>query len=564
MKHRTSILIVFLALVLSFKLSAQEGKLYNEGDNILSVQYVFTPPMADSLAQKNLRTQVEKAFSVRPRTGISTLLLDASTARVRRVAGVTQAEYEVRPISGQVEITLYITPQTTEETPLAKTTQFPILYQNNNSLLTSKFSISQMIYTNDNAWYAQDDKMTEGNPLANNPAGKGYTGWLEGWASGGLYGVTSLWQKQNLYLYGGVSYIVSGSAGRELFTDKTRLYGNWEDAFVGLVGTKSYEDGSRFTYNLSAGRQAFTIGQGFIISNTASNGGERGALQLNPRWASDFLALASVKYNDFLLQAFRIDPNELREVDSKTVINGVNAEWDIKRHGKIGATVLSVPSSQAKYYTPTGDVYSRNGLWNYNLRYYSNYLPHTSGLHYKAEIAYERNKHFDMSAWAGYAELGWRFAQTQWKPSITYRVAYFSGDDPTTKTFERWDPLLGGGNGEKWVLGANHYKIIQNSNMIVHRLQLNAYPTPKTEIVPQLLYMYAPQNNNIGGNPALSYLKGKEYGYETNISFKYFHSKRWYFHGHLAYTLPGSGVKATLNDTKPWFSAMMFVNYNLF
>ena len=520
--------------------------------------------MADSIAQKKLLTEVEQAFSVRPRTGVNTLLLDAFTVRVRKIEGVAKAEYQVHPVNSEVEIILYITLEEGTEKAQNKTTDFPVLYQSHESLLTTKFSFSQMIYTNNNAWYARNDKMLEGNPLANNPAGKGYTGWIEGWASGGIYGVTSLWAKEKLYLYGGLSYIVSASAGRELFTDKTRLYGATEDAFLGLVGTKTYTDGSRLTYSLSGGRQQFVIGQGFIISNTASNGGERGALQLNPRWASDFLALISVKYNDLMVQAFRVAPNELREVDSKTVINGVNAEWEIKRHGKIGATILNIPTSEAKYYTTTGDVYGRKGLWNYNLRYYKNNQPNISGIHYKAELAYERNSNFDMSAFAGYGEIGWQFAQTKWRTVLAYRMAYFSGDDPTTKTFERWDPLLSGGNGEKWVLGANHYKIVQNSNIIVHRLQLNIYPTLKTEIVPQLLYMYAPQNNNIGGNPALSYLKTKEYGYEANISFKYFHSRRWYFHGHLAYTIPGKGVKRTLNDSQPWFSAMMFMSYNLF
>ena len=74
----------------------------------------------------------------------------------------------------------------------------------------------------------------------------------------------------------------------------------------------------------------------------------------------------------------------------------------------------------------------------------------------------------------------------------------------------------------------------------------------------------AAQYNNIGGNPALSNLSNKEYGYEFNISAKYFPSKKWYWHGHLAYTIPGEGAKLALNNTaKPWLSAMVFFRYSL-
>lgn len=569
MKNRL-ILAILILLSSRVKTFAQEGKIYDEGDKIQGVFFVFKNPLEDSLLQNNIRTKIERVFPVYPQTNIRTIIIDAYTARVRQLPEVADASYEIRPAqTGDLDLTLTIT--LADKLKVQKNSMglfsgekdFPLLYQDKKSLLTTKFAFSEMLYSNNNAWYSRDDVMLQGNPLVDQPAGKGYTGWIEGWASAGIYGITTLSAKQNIYLYGGANYIVSGSAGRELFTDKPRFFGAFDDAYGGILGTTALKNGSRFTYNVSAGRQQFSIGQGFIIRNTASNGSDRGALQLNPRWAADYLGLASIKYNNFLIQGFRLNPDELPVVDSKTIIHGINLEWGGKQSSQVGFSYLHVPHSLSNYYTPDGAIFSREGLQVYNLRYYRNRPTGVPGLMYKTEIAFETNTNYNMAAKAGYGELGWSFAKNKWTPVIIYRFAYFSGDNPKTERFERWDPLLTGGNGEDWVLGANHFKIVQNSNILVHKIQASFRPSIKFELVPQLLYMYAAQHNNIGGNPALCYMAKKEYGYEANLSWKYFHSRRWYFHGHFAYTLPGAGVKQALGNTKPWFSAMVFFRYSI-
>jgi hypothetical protein len=553
------------------RIYAQVSGTFYEGELITSVNYVFENQLTDSLAGRNLEQTVKRAFPVFPQTTVRILLLDAYTNKVRKLTQVADAQYEVRPSQlGGIEITLtvVITDEGKEQKDktglLAGGKDFPMLYLDNKSLLTVKFAMAEMLYSNNNAWYGREDEMLNGNPLAHNPAGSGYTGWIEGWFSGGLYGITTLSSKRSMYLYGGVSYLVSGSAGRELFTDQSRIYGAFDDAYIGFLGTVSYPSGNRLTYNLSMGRQQFSVGKGFIIRNTASNGDNRGALQLNPRWASDYLGLTSLRYNNYLLQVFQLDPDELQIVDSRTLIRGINAEWGDGYSNQIGIMLLGVPQSSFNYYTPLGEVLGREGLRLYNIRYYGNKPPGIAGLFYKGELAYERNVNFNMAAFSGYAEIGWSFAKSPGTSALRYRYAYFSGDNPDTERYERWDPLLTGGNGEEWVIGANHFKVVQNSNMNVHQLQANIRPWTKIELVPQAIYMYAAQNNNIGGNPGLGYMPKKEYGYEFNISVKYFQSKRWYWHGHIAYTIPGMGVREALgDDVKPWLSVMMFFRYAL-
>lgn len=104
--------------------------------------------------------------------------------------------------------------------------------------------------------------------------------------------------------------------------------------------------------------------------------------------------------------------------------------------------------------------------------------------------------------------------------------------------------------------------MVQDSNVIAHRLQARLKVAPRVELVPQLWAFKADQLNNIGGNPALSLLDDDELGYEANLTVKWFKSKNVYVHGHIAYTIPGDGVREALDGSaKDWLSAMVFVRY---
>lgn len=440
---------------------------------------------------------------------------------------------------------------------------FPLAYDRGGSYLKFKLEAFALYYGNNNAWYGRPDLMLAGNPLAQGtPAGRGYDDWVEGYLHYGVYGITPV--SDSLSVYGGLSAMTTGSVGQELFTDKTRSNTGVEDAYVGIVGGNVDDAGNRLTFNLTAGRQRFTLANGFLIANTAANGDERAALQANARWSSDMLVLGQIAYNNTKFEAFYLDPDELPLLDSKTRYAGLNLETKPLNGLMLGATYLTVPESNANYFGPTGAVAGgREGLEVYDLRF--TYQPNpagASGPFFGGEVARQSNRNFDMDARAGYAEVGYNFAEARWSPSISYRLAYFAGDDPATSTFERWDPMLSGGNGEQWVQGANHFKVFQDSNVIAHRLQARLKVAPKVEIVPQFWMFKADQLNNIGGNPALSVLADNDLGYEANLTVKWFKSRNTYIHGHIAYTVPGDGVKAALgNDAKDWLSAMVFVRY---
>ncbi|MGL4728226.1 MAG: hypothetical protein ACRCWO_05690, partial [Bosea sp. (in: a-proteobacteria)] len=206
-----------------------------------------------------------------------------------------------------------------------KVSELPVLYDNDGTYLRMRLEGIGMYYGNNNAWYANPRPLLSGNPLVRGrTAGAGYSNWAEGFVHTGLYGITPL--SENVSVYGGISGIYSASAGQELFTSRTRGHYHVEDAFVGIVGGTTTAEGNRFVFNASVGRQKFSVSDGFLIANTASNGGNRGALQSNPRWAAEGLVLAQARYNNTKAEAFYLNPDELPVVDSKTTLAGVNLE----------------------------------------------------------------------------------------------------------------------------------------------------------------------------------------------------------------------------------------------
>lgn len=567
------ILILLVPLLWGVRASAQSNNAQSiyEGERIQSVQFAYSDLPADSLKAARQMQQVEDAFLVYPYTHFNAFQVTYYLSQIRNLPFVDEAAYQVVP-QGDGSYNLQVAVRMAEEGAVTSRRSnlfkdiksFPVIYSDPHSLLTFKMSASEMAYSNNNAWFAQPTPLLTGNPLAENAPGKGYTAWLEGFTMGGIYGITRVIPKWNFHVYGGASYILSFSAGRELFTDKSRFHGEVEDAFAGFIGGKRLNNNHEYAYSVLYGRKQFVLGNGWLIINTSMNGQERAGLQINPRWAARSLFLASFRWDKMSFQAFQLRPNELPIFYSRTILNGANFEVGSSDRVQLGASLLHSPRSDVKYYLPDGTVLNRNGLWVYNLRLYGNQPAGQPGLFYKTEGGYQTNSHYKMRAYAWYAQAGWSFANTRGKPALSYRFAYFSGDNPKTKAYERWDALYTGGTGEQWVQGSNMYKIVQNSNEMSHLLQLVYSPVPKLQTVTQLWSFMAPQTNNLGGNPGLSVMKARYYGTELNLTVKYFYSRHWYFHLNTAFTIPGSAIKETIpGDFKNWFCLMAFVRYSL-
>lgn len=569
MWKKVSLLFFLVSVCVSARGQSNNPLSIYEGERIRSVHFSFSDLPPDSLAAQDLRTKAEGMFRLYPQTQYNSTFASYYLSQIDLLPWVEKATLEIIPAVGN-SIELHVSVKASaadaagkrREHIFGKPSSFPAIYNSSRTFLTLKFAASEMAYSNDNAWFGQPETVTAGNPLADHPVGKGYTGWLEGFAAAGIYGVTKIIPSINLHLYGGVNYLVSFSAGNELFTNRARIYGDIEEAFIGVIGGGRTASGHIYRYNMLYGRKQFVLGDGWLIINTSMNGENRAALQLNPRWASKNVFQAGVAWDRLFLQFFRLEPNELPTLNSGTVINGLNLELGNKDRILLGASFLQTPYSRFKYYLPDGSIYNRTGLQVYNLRLFRNAPIGSGGLFFKTEVGYQRNSNFDMSAWAGYGEAGWNFAGTYGSPSISYRFAYFSGDNPDSESYNRWDALYTGGNGEQWVQGSNMYKMVQNSNEMSHRIQGIFSPVRRVQLVGQVWIFHAPSLTNLGGNPALSQLKAKYYGTEFNLTVKYFATRNWYFHLNTAYTLPGAAITENVPGAQNWFCLSAFARYS--
>ncbi|MGL4901252.1 MAG: alginate export family protein, partial [Shewanella sp.] len=216
---------------------------------------------------------------------------------------------------------------------------------------------------------------------------------------------------------------------------------------------------------------------------------------------------------------------------------------------------LAVPESRFSYYT-NDSVFSREGLRVADLRLAYDGQLGQSNIYAQAEIAKQTHDDFDMDARAGYLEMGYRFMDWRFSPTLSYRYSQFSGDDPATATFERWDPLFAGGGGDEWVQGLNQYKVVQTSNVIAHRFMGRLFISPQLELTPQFWLFQADELNNLGGAQALSQFASKELGQELNVTARYVVSANLIFVFSAAYTIPGEAIREALNDDyHHWLSA---------
>lgn len=543
--------------------------LADENQVIERIEVTLSNPSADPEVNKRVSDQIRRNINVFPGMLFNRTEVQLAVARSARQAAIARADLEVTPgDAGGVVVTVKAElsdKASRKERGFLQTGDkgdLPVLFDRNGTIVVGKLETLTMLYGNDNAWYGRPDLFLSGNPLASGDmAGKGASGWAEGFIHSGVYGLTPL--HENSYAYGGLSAILSGSAGTELFTDESRYHLAIEDAYLGLVGGETSESGNRLVWNVSAGRKRYAIGDSMIIGNSASNGDERAALQSNPRWAADMLVLGQLRYNKTLAELFYLDPDELPVVDSKTRMVGVNMETELGAGFSLGGSFINVLDSEYSYYSltppdPASATLSRDGLQVYDARL--GWKQPGGQIFANTELALQRNNNFDMFATALAGEVGYQFKELPWSPQISYRFAEFSGDDPTTARFERWDPLLSGGNGEQWVQGINHFKVFQDSNLVTHRIQLRLRPSPQVELVPQFWIFSADSSTNLGGNPALSFLGSEQLGYEANLTAKWFISPKMMVQAHVAATFPGEALKqAASGDLDPWWSAMAFL-----
>src|SRR4051812_31651778 len=305
------------------------------------------------------------------------------------------------------------------------------------------------------------------NPLPDQPSGNLTDNWFEGAAKPGISGVwtaPSAWQ-----VYGKLS-----AAGERSFGTPPTLVGDSassfqvEDLYLGWRSGKLFEGLGENALDFSFGRAPYKIGHGFLVLDGGAEGGSRGGYWSNIRKAFALAAIGRFKAGPATLEGFFLEKNELPEAASHSRVAGSNLEFAIGKTTTVGATYLRGFANELHA--------TREGLNVYNLRIYTSPLPMLPGLAFEAEYAKEHNG--DVLDSTGWTVQGSYELSSGWKPKLSYRFAYFQGDDPATSRTESFDPLfLGFYDWGTWWQGEIGSYLISNSNLITHQVRLSIAPS---------------------------------------------------------------------------------------
>lgn len=515
----------------------------------------------DGDRNQQYQQQITQAFAVRTGDSYNPLFLNAGLQRVEQLPFVESAQYALYEVQIPGEVVVVVSVQLAPEAVAAPTEtgifvtgdwrEFPNLYTSDRATAVAILRGGLSNFTSDNTWFGNADTFTQGNPLARDPAGSGTYSWFDGYLELGVAGITQI-DTIPLYMYGGVSNIVSATLQPDLFESDDRIFSSIEDLYGGFVyGYRT--DNSRFGINLSAGRQDYRISNGLLFANGAGNGGDRATILSNPRTAFDSTVIGRIRWNNLRLEGFYLDPNELPLLNTQTEFIGANLEYDDNRSIQLGLSYVNVPNSDFSYFTLT-DVFSREGL---NVIYprvrFTNPFG-LDGLWLQAEYVHQWNNNFDMAANAVWGQIGYTVRDVPWTPTLSYRYAYFSGDDPNTSAFERFDPLLSGGSPDTWIQGANLVKLYQNSNLITHQAVLRLRPSQRFDLALQYIHLSAAESNNLGGTQALSFLDSADIGQEVTLTARYNLSRNFLVYASGSVAFPGDAIQQVVSDDPgPWY-----------
>lgn len=296
------------------------------------------------------------------------------------------------------------------------------------------------------------------------PSGDLGDNWTEGTIKGGLSGVFT--NAGGSQWYGKISAVGEGT-----FTDAPDLVGSdatsfgVEDLYIGWRSS-----GENPMWDFTVGRAQYKLGHGMLLYDGASEGGSRGGYWTNARKAFELAAIGRFKSGGNTFEVFYLDRDELPESDSGSKLVGANYEYAFGEENTLGATYMKWSARE--------DVRpEREGMEVYNLRAYVAPFPSLKALSFELEWAQEENDVLvDSMAWT--AAVAYQFGGS-WSPKLTYRYAFFEGDDPDTVENENFDGLFTGFyDWSTWWQGeiGGGY-LLSNSNLISSMLRLHAKPT---------------------------------------------------------------------------------------
>lgn len=400
--------------------------------------------------------------------------------------------------------------------------------------------------------------------------------WLEMYLKPGVSFETR--NERGPQLYGMVSAVASYTSGTDAFDATDSGAVTLEQAYIGIRTRPA--DG--VAVDLSLGSRELRLGTGMLVANGGSNGFERGALKFGPRKAWDLAAIARFSRGGTTFTGFFISPNERPAIESNNRLAGFDIRHDFDSRAFIGASFVAVTQSDSPYAqaAPNGAgppnviTGAREGTNTINL--YGNTGSELGNWLIGVDFAYQWNNRIDLEAWAARFQVGYTFADVNWRPSITYAYQTFSGDDPATPELERFDPLFYEGSPSAWATGSKSSMVYINSNVRAHTLALRVQPSQQdtvtlryahlraNELLSPLQFGQAARIDTTGGTANL--VSGVTDAHLTDdffIEYNRIISRNWFLTGGISVSFPGEGNNRLVAGGVPdWIGGFLNVVFN--
>lgn len=352
-------------------------------------------------------------------------------------------------------------------------------------------------------------------------------------------------------IYSGLSYAASvtfGDGDPSGFTDDNSDGFESEQLYLGFK-TAQFAAMGIDNLDISGGEQQFAIGDGFLVMDGEYDS-NYGAYWLNPHLSFKNSMIVKADTGAVHSDVFYLVADE---DNGDTELYGVNVEYNSEQLGTIGASYLTVSDVDLD-----SDYALRDGMDVYSIR--AQGTPFAAigqeNLFLAFEYAYQTGgdvEDIDASGW--YVEAGYTLADLPWSPTLTYKYAFFSGDDTADNEYQAFDPMfysMGRGWGSH-IMGeiVGEYYLF-NSNQKVHMLGLNLAPSEalSTGI---LFYDFSLDEKNYYGDA----LASDEFAQEIDIYVDYSVNDNLFLTATLAWATPGDAGKELFGNDKDSYLAQV-------
>ncbi|HEY4370107.1 MAG TPA: alginate export family protein [Steroidobacteraceae bacterium] len=384
------------------------------------------------------------------------------------------------------------------------------------------------------------------NPKPDNPSGDLSDNWMEGSLKPALSGHYTMGSGAQVYGKASGVGVRTYSAPPPLVGEEASSF-DVEDLYIGWRSGTSLGLGED-VLDFKVGRAPYKIGNSLLIGDGAADGGTRGGYWTGARKAFQFAAIGRFTPGSNTFEAFYLDKDDIPEADSNSKLWGINYEYAIGEDTTLGATYMKWSANPA-------EAPQRDGLNVYNARVYTAPFSNFKALSFQAEYVLEDNGDaLDSTAWN--VLVAYQF-ESNWKPKVSYRYAFFEGDDPATPANEAFDGLLTGfSDWGTWWQGeiAGEY-FLSNSNLISHQLRVHVQPS---EAIATGLIFYDFLLDNTESAAVTSDHVATELDWYLD----------WTINDHFLLSLvaaaaePGDAVKQSSGRTDTFWYGMVFAAYN--